>query len=138
MKWTRKEVAIREQLQIQTESIAAVLSLSSLLSTAGHPLLWECEELAIHEPAAWSRATMCSAGLSQDVLTVPLLLITRQSACHKEEVVPSCLLQAPLPSCFLFLLGGTGVWTQDLEVAKQALYCLSHSTNSVLCWVFLR
>jgi hypothetical protein len=36
----------------------------------------------------------------------------------------------------LFFVDGTGVWTQDLAFAKQALYCLRH-TSSLLCSGYL-
>jgi hypothetical protein len=37
-----------------------------------------------------------------------------------------------------FFSFSTGVGTQGLMLAKQALYHLSHSTSLVLCWMFLR
>jgi hypothetical protein len=39
---------------------------------------------------------------------------------------------------FFFFSGSTGVWTQGLTLAKQALCDLSYSARLLLCWVFLR
>jgi hypothetical protein len=38
----------------------------------------------------------------------------------------------------LFVLVGHGVWTQDFTLTKQVLYCLSHTSKSILLCQFWR
>jgi hypothetical protein len=39
-------------------------------------------------------------------------------------------------SCFFFLFGRTGVWTQDFVPAKQRLHCLNHTSSQFCCGYF--
>jgi hypothetical protein len=57
-----------------------------------------------------------------------------------KRCVPICvcvhLLNIILYTFFFF--GGTGVWTKEMALAKQALYHLSQTSSSFLLWLFWR
>jgi hypothetical protein len=57
---------------------------------------------------------------------------TRVLAYARQVLCPQPLPQ-PLPGFFFY---GTGIWTQCLILAREALYHLSHSISPFLRWVF--
>jgi hypothetical protein len=60
-----------------------------------------------------------------------------QPLCTMVTTGPITFFQR-LYAFYQLFFGGTGVYTQDLTLARQVFYCLSHSTSPFLYWVFPR
>jgi hypothetical protein len=83
-------------------------------------------------PRPWDSPALASWVLGlQAGATLPSLLLI-QCQLHENEAFVHVLIFC----IFLVLFGGSEVWTQDFAYAKQALYCLSHTSSPFWCGYF--